>query len=155
MHERSGGVDPGRDGCRVPLPWSGATGRRSASARRATAAAAAPRWLPQPASWHGLSVQAQPRDPDSTLSLYRSALRLRREHPDLGDGTLRWLTARGDGRRRRAGVPPRPVAGLRDEPAPGTGRPAGRHDRVLLSSAPLEGGRLPADTTVWLDARTT
>ena len=24
MHDRSGGVDPGRDGCRVPLPWSGA-----------------------------------------------------------------------------------------------------------------------------------
>ncbi len=23
MHDRSGGVDPGRDGCRVPLPWSG------------------------------------------------------------------------------------------------------------------------------------
>ena len=24
MHFRSGGVDPGRDGCRVPLPWRGA-----------------------------------------------------------------------------------------------------------------------------------
>ena len=24
MHFRSGGIDPGRDGCRVPLPWSGA-----------------------------------------------------------------------------------------------------------------------------------
>ena len=23
MHVRSGGVDPGRDGCRVPFPWSG------------------------------------------------------------------------------------------------------------------------------------
>ncbi len=23
MHYRSGGIDPGRDGCRVPLPWSG------------------------------------------------------------------------------------------------------------------------------------
>ena len=23
MHARSGGVDPGRDGCRVPLPWAG------------------------------------------------------------------------------------------------------------------------------------
>ena len=23
MHARSGGIDPGRDGCRVPLPWSG------------------------------------------------------------------------------------------------------------------------------------
>ena len=23
MFLRSGGVDPGRDGCRVPLPWSG------------------------------------------------------------------------------------------------------------------------------------
>ena len=25
MHFQSGGVDPGRDGCRVPLPWSGDT----------------------------------------------------------------------------------------------------------------------------------
>ena len=23
MYHRSGGTDPGRDGCRVPLPWSG------------------------------------------------------------------------------------------------------------------------------------
>ncbi len=34
MHARSGGVDPGRDGCRVPLPWDG-TARRSGSVRRA------------------------------------------------------------------------------------------------------------------------
>jgi hypothetical protein len=23
MWHRSGGVDPGRDGCRIPMPWSG------------------------------------------------------------------------------------------------------------------------------------
>ena len=31
MHFRSEGVDPGRDGCRVPLPWSGHVRARTGS----------------------------------------------------------------------------------------------------------------------------
>ncbi|WP_426567029.1 glycoside hydrolase family 13 protein [Angustibacter sp. McL0619] len=153
MHERSGGIDPGRDGCRVPLPWSGQEPPYGFSAPL-LGAGAAPTWLPQPLSWNGISVQAQQGDVGSTLSLYREALRLRREHPDLGDGRLRWLTAsetdvegvlafrRGPSLVSVTNLRPGPV----DLPA---------HHRVLLSSAPLEGGRLPADTTVWLDAPTT
>ena len=47
-------------------------------------------WLPQPADWSALTVEAQERRPASTLNLYREALRLRRELPELGDGPLEW-----------------------------------------------------------------
>src|SRR5699024_10519686 len=82
---RSGGATRGRDGCRVPLPWSddGASLGFSASGRS---------WLPQPAGWRALAAETQAGDPASTLSLYRRALRTRREHPALGgDSLLTWL----------------------------------------------------------------
>src|SRR5204862_101932 len=60
---RSRGERKGRDGARVPLPWT-----REAPARS---------WLPQPAGWGVLSVEAQERDEDSALSLYRRALAAR------------------------------------------------------------------------------
>ena len=44
MHFQSGGVDPGRDGCRVPLPWSGTAPPYGFS----PAGARAEPWLPQP-----------------------------------------------------------------------------------------------------------
>ena len=44
MHARSGGIAPGRDGCRVPLPWSG----EAAPFGFSPADASAPPWL-QPA----------------------------------------------------------------------------------------------------------
>lgn len=44
-----------------------------------------------PAAWRDLTVAAQHADPGSTLALYREALRVRRAHPALGDGALRWL----------------------------------------------------------------
>ncbi|MFC5829710.1 glycoside hydrolase family 13 protein [Nonomuraea insulae] len=65
--------DSGRDGCRVPLPWTYEGGWNEP-------------WLPIPEEWAGLSVQAQQGVPGSTLELYRQALRLRR---DL-EGELVW-----------------------------------------------------------------
>ena len=52
-------------------------------------------WLPQPPDWGRYSVESQLADERSFLSLYRTALRLRRDHPALGRGTLRWLDAEG------------------------------------------------------------
>ncbi|MFI6901879.1 alpha-amylase family glycosyl hydrolase [Nonomuraea sp. NPDC050394] len=66
--------ESGRDGCRVPLPWTRELGWELP-------------WLPIPASWSQLSVEAQEGVPGSTLELYRDALRLRREIT----GELRWL----------------------------------------------------------------
>ncbi|MEU6645390.1 alpha-amylase family glycosyl hydrolase [Saccharomonospora sp. NPDC046836] len=83
--ERSGRAERGRDGCRVPIPWSGTTppfGFGPSSA-----------WLPQPTEWAALTVKAQRDDPGSTLSLYTAALRLRRGLPD---GELTWLDSDAD-----------------------------------------------------------
>ena len=78
-----------RDGCRVPLPWSGAHAPFGFGP-----AEDGPSWLPQPAEWAKLSVEAQTGDASSTLELYRRALAVRREHPALGAGdAVEWLDA--------------------------------------------------------------
>ena len=51
MFHRSGGRDPGRDGCRVPLPWSGD--------EQPFGFSTATPWLPQPAEWKDRTAQAQ------------------------------------------------------------------------------------------------
>ncbi len=68
------GAEPeGRDGCRVPLPWSG-----DAPPYGFGPGTGQP-WLPQPADWAPLTVEAQLVDEASTLHLFRRMLRLRRE----------------------------------------------------------------------------
>lgn len=67
---RTGGKQPGRDGCRVPLPWH--RGQRNAGFSNA-----AP-WLPMPAGWDRFAVDAQDGMPDSMLVFYRRVLALRR-----------------------------------------------------------------------------
>jgi alpha-glucosidase len=79
---RTAGAVKGRDGCRVPIPWSGAEPPYGFSTGTP--------WLPQPTGWAGLTAEAQAADPVSTLSLYRTALRIRRESDVLGDGELTW-----------------------------------------------------------------
>jgi alpha-glucosidase len=81
---RSGGTDGTRDGCRVPIPWSGdepsyGFGPGSAS------------WLPQPQDWAAMSVAAERGAAGSTWEMYRHALAVRREHGAFGDGPLEWL----------------------------------------------------------------
>jgi alpha-glucosidase len=88
---RSGNTVRGRDGCRVPLPWSGSAPPFGFS----TDDAATP-WLPQPAGWRERTVAVLDRDPDSILTLYRAALGLRRDLPALGDGQLTWLDVRDE-----------------------------------------------------------
>ncbi|WP_433893816.1 glycoside hydrolase family 13 protein [Streptomyces sp. CA-111067] len=86
---RASGQDGFRDGCRVPIPWSGTEPPYGFGPRPG-----GPSWLPQPSQWAGLSVEAQTGDPASTLELYRAALALRRSHPALGAGTaVTWLDA--------------------------------------------------------------
>jgi alpha-glucosidase len=139
--ERSGHTDRGRDGCRVPIPWSG----QSAPYGFSPAGATAEPWLPQPADWAVWSAEAQTGDPASMLELYRTALRIRREHPALGDGTMTWLDA------------PEGVLSFRREPgflcvvnlsAEPYELPA--HSELLLAGGPLDDGRLAPDQAVWL-----
>jgi alpha-glucosidase len=140
MWERSGHLDGVRDGCRVPMPWSG----DEAPFGFSPDGSARP-WLPQPADWKGFTVAAQVGRDESMLSLYRDALRQRRTTRGLGDGPMAWLPsdpdvlafARGDAFACVVNMSEGPVA-----------LPA--HEEVLLASGPLDAGLLPADTAVWL-----
>jgi alpha-glucosidase len=80
--ERSGHTIRGRDGCRVPLPWDRSTGSFGFSS-----VAADETWLPMPASFADFAARDQDDQEDSTLSLYRKALALRRDL-DLGSGSV-------------------------------------------------------------------
>ena len=139
MYARSGGVDPGRDGCRVPMPWSGGEPPYGFSPRPVET------WLPQPKDWALLTAEAQSADPQSMLSLYRKALLIRRTNPELGDGPMTWLDApEGVLSFRRGGL----FACVTNLSSEEIVLPA--NDQIWLASAQLEGGRLPTDSTVWL-----
>ncbi|MGW3207872.1 glycoside hydrolase family 13 protein [Streptomyces sp. NPDC001135] len=144
---RSSGQDGTRDGCRVPLPWSG-----EAAPFGFGPVEGGPSWLPQPANWKDLTVAAQEGDPTSTLEFYRSALAVRREHPALGAGRqVTWLDA------------PEGVLAFRRDTADGsfvctvnlTAAPVSvaTPGTLLLASADVEPGpahtAVPADCAIW------
>jgi alpha-glucosidase len=148
MHFRSDGVDPGRDGCRVPLPWT----RDGATAGFSPADATAEPWLPLPDGWGEWSVEQQRDDPDSMLSLYRRMLALRRTEPALRSERLAWVDlpgaaadvlafARGSDDRGDAIVC---VVNFGSDEVP---LPSGAE--ILLASGPLAPRGLPTDTAVW------
>jgi alpha-glucosidase len=133
--------EPGRDGCRVPIPWAGTeppfgfgpgTGQP---------------WIPQPSEWKSLTVEAQDTDEASTLAFYRRALATRRavalpagEAVEVTGSTGNVLAFhRGD---------LRVVLNCGDDPV---ALPEGE---VVISSGPLgdgpEGAVLPGSTAVWL-----
>ncbi|TFV98009.1 glycoside hydrolase family 13 protein [Orlajensenia leifsoniae] len=160
---RTNGERYGRDGCRVPIPWE--TGGPSYGFGPTTAS-----WLPQPAAWAQFARDQQAGVEGSTLELYKRALRLRRTYA-LASGSLVWgesgaaSGAAGAGAGAAAGADAAADADAADADVlvvrngsvtvvANTGTapvelPAGE---VLLSSAPLTGRTLPADTTVWLAA---
>lgn len=131
---RNPGVDIGRDGCRVPIPWTAdgpSFGFGPGTAH-----------LPQPASWGALSVEVQDKDPESTLRLYRDALALRRV---LQTGEqLEWIPSEEDVVHFRR--PNGWEVVMNFGPLP-VRMPAGE---VLLFSSPLVAGRLGGESTVWL-----
>ena len=134
---RSGGRNRGRDGCRVPLPWSGSRPPYGFSPPGGEP------WLPQPAHWADLTVEAQERDPGSMLQLYRTALRLRREVHDLRDPGLQWLPGPDGVLHFRRGEGFECLANLGDSPVP---LPEG----VVLSSRAGDREVVEPDTTVWV-----
>ena len=135
---RSPGVDKGRDGCRVPLPWT--TDGPSFGFGPGAA------HLPQPAWYRTRSVQVQHNDPESTLHLYRRALNWRRQLQTTE--RLQWIDTdhpavlhlvRDGGWHSITNFGPQPA------PLPdGT---------VVVSSAPLD-AVLPPNTTAWLVTNT-
>lgn len=137
-----GGVS--RDGVRVPLPWT----RAGHGAFGFSPDNAADPWLPVPAGWGNLAVEVQHHDPESTLSLVRSATALRSGMLISGEfhpqATAEWtLDEQGlVSCRRTDGITI--VVAMGDAPAR---LPAGR---VLVSSAPIVDGELPVDAAAWI-----
>lgn len=144
--QRSGQTVRGRDGCRIPMPWT------TAANLGFTRADVTP-WLPIPAEWATLSVAAQQTRADSMLRLYRDALALRRHSPALGRGALQWVSAQSESSDlicfdMVAGQESVRVA-LNLSGAP-IDLPSGE---VLLSSAPLAAGQLPGTAAAWVARR--
>ena len=131
--ERSGRVERGRDGCRVPMPWSGSAPPFGFSSSPDT-------WLPIPVDWSSLTVEAQLDDPDSTLTLYRRAIQLRTGRAEFAGDTVEWLA---DWAFRRPGG----LVCVFNAGAVPIDLPDGE---VLLTSGPLVDGLLPPDTAAWL-----
>jgi alpha-glucosidase len=141
---RTGGRDRGRDGCRVPIPWSG----RAPSYGFGPSSLA---WLPQPETWADLTVERQAEDRSSMLSLYRDALRLRHALPALGDGSMHWIDAGAEvlAFHRDPGFVC--AVNLADVPV-AVGDVVGER-RLLLSSQELDAdGLLPSDSAAWFAA---
>ncbi len=136
---RTGGDQLGRDGCRVPLPWSGEEEPFGFSEVDVSP------WLPQPKEWGRLTVEAQERDPASMLNLYRRALHCRRDQRAEWGEEVRWLATppgvlgflRGDAFASLTNFSSEPV----ELPA---------HPQVLLLSEERAGSDLPPDATAWV-----
>lgn len=141
-HKRAG--VPGRDGCRVPLPW----------VHDAPAYGFSPTgksWLPQPESFGAVAADLQEGVDGSTLEMYRTALHLRRElrlgeHADgvafvedAPEGVLALL---------HGGV--LVAVNTTDADVPLAELPGAAGLGVIAASGPVDADVIPAETTVWL-----
>ncbi len=134
---RTQGAEKGRDGCRVPLPWT-----RSGPSYGFGAGGA---HLPQPEWFADVSVEEEEADPDSTLSFYRDALEARRRLQSSEE--LEWVDAGADVLHfvRPGGW--HCVTNFGPDPVP---LPDG--EVVVASVAPVD-GLLAGDATAWVSAR--
>jgi alpha-glucosidase len=128
---RTGGARLGRDGCRVPLPWTDAAPSFGFTDGKP--------WLPMPPGWGLVSAAAQRDDASSMLSLVRAAIAHRPNGPfawrDSPAGVLAF--ERGD------------VICIVNV----GGEPVALPDaELLLASEPLNGS-VPAGAAAWLRRR--
>jgi len=153
----SHGHDRGRDGCRVPLPW---TANGPSFGFNTTGQS----WLPQPEWWGLRAVESQGADPSSALRLTRHALALRRTHA-LGRSAVRWMDAPPGVLLFRTGdivvatnTTGEPVeVAATGEPVLASAAGAGGAGSTAAASGAATGSRatagtttIPADTTLWL-----
>lgn len=141
---RTKGLQKGRDGARVPMPWNGESSPFGFSSGKP--------WLPIPQSWCGLSVADQEKNLESTLHLYRNALAIRREQL-VGTGDITWVNegendllsfARGE-------FAVYLNAGDKDVKIPSAGNLAiGSNSKVQLTNGTLA---LPPATSAWVAIR--
>jgi len=146
IYFRTNGTQKGRDGARVPLPWSGDSAPFGFTSGNP--------WLPLHDEWKELTVEKQSAEPKSSLNLYRNALNLRAEHL-VSNGDINWVESPNHGSRistllayRRGNVSV--YMNLGDSPIEVeiTGK-------VLIVSAGVPDGRdgkitIPAVSTLWV-----
>jgi alpha-glucosidase len=132
---RSGKTERGRDGCRVPMPWSGTAPPFNFSSNPDT-------WLPMPAEWASLTVADQLTDPASTLNFFREVIRLRRSVIQFGTRTVEWLPKPAGILAFRSGG----VLCVLNTRAAEVPAPAGR---VIAASTPTDGAIAP-QSAVWI-----
>jgi len=132
--ERNGHTEKGRDGARVPLPWTAdgsSFGFGSGGSH-----------LPQPGWFREFAVSVEDAEPDSTLNLYRAALAARAELL-VGDGVTFGDAPDGVIEVQREG-------GWRSITTFGVPAPLPEGE-ILVSSAAVGDDRvLPPDATAWL-----
>ncbi|WP_347041536.1 glycoside hydrolase family 13 protein [Brachybacterium nesterenkovii] len=141
-HTRAG--VPGRDGCRVPIPWVHDAPAYGFSPTGAS-------WLPQPESFGAVAADIQEGVDGSTLEMYRTALHLRRElrlgeHADgvafvedAPEGVLALL---------HGGV--LVAVNTTDADVPLAELPGAAGLGVIAASGPVDADVIPAETAVWL-----
>ena len=139
----SGFQDRGRDGCRVPLPWSadpkGGFGFSTNNSLKLDES-----WLPQ-SPWMGkYAVDTQDGVEGSTLTMYRKALAIRKGEEGLGDGPMEWIEAGAD------------VVAF-ERPGNfacyinfGAAIELPSSSQILVASGPISGHTLPTDTAAWV-----
>lgn len=142
---RSGGKDLGRDGARVPLPWTA----DPSTAHGFSPIGGDPPWLPQPAGWGDLAVEGQRVRPDSSWWRVREALRRRRELWCGATTSVEWLFG-----------PPGVLALRRGSAVCVLSTCEADTDldvvllggRIVHANVPISGRRLPTSAAVWMIA---
>ena len=125
------GLRKGLDGARVPLPWSGDKAPFGFTTGKP--------WLPLQDSWREFTVESEDRDPESSLNLYRKALKLRKEL-FVGSGELVWTHKDGMLGYKRGDI--EVLINISGKAQPISGK-------VLLASHPVT-TELPHAAAVWL-----
>ena len=128
---RTNGKQKGRDGARVPMPWSGETSPFGFTNGKP--------WLPLQNDWKEFTVEHELADLNSSLNLYKRALELRKEY-FLGSGELTWTRTQSLLSYKRGKV--EVLINISDQEIPISGK-------VILASQTIA-DVLPPATAIWL-----
>lgn len=152
---RTQGAQAGRDGCRIPIPWTTdpSTAYGFSAGGDENDRTSSPPWLPQPDGWGQWAVERQDADPGSMLTMYRELLARRRTLLDPSSG-LEWVRVDGGAllvfRRGEVVVVLNTSGTTQPLPAESTDGRRVAWSSQSSQSAHDDATSVPADTCVWL-----